>query len=315
MKKQIYLSLTIVLLSISAISQVQLTQYFMENTPYNPAFTGSQEAICTNLFGRQQWMGMQDTEGNNLSPTSVIFNIHSPIYSIQSGLGMNIIYDKVGFEKNMGVKLNYAYHKTFDNEAQSLGIGIGVSFLNKTVDFSNYNLEQPADPLLQSQQSESGMITDFDLGIQYTNKKKMYIGISGVNLLQTSTEIGNVQYSQSRQLYATAGYYIKVIEKRRQSLYVIPSVLIKSNFVNMQIDISARAEYNNLMAGLSYRYQDAVAVLAGVNLKGFQFGISYDVTTGSLSKASNGSAEIFVGYCIPVHPKVKLSSLYNTRYL
>lgn len=85
---------------------------------------------------------------------------------------------------------------------------------------------------------------------------------------------------------------------------------------NMQIDINTRIEYNNAFwAGLSWRYQDAAALMAGVNLKGLRIGASYDLTTGNLSNVSNGSIELFLGYCYIIRPKVKLNRLYNTRYL
>ena len=315
MKKILFLSISIFLFASPVFNQVQLTQYFMDGTYYNPAVSGSQDAICGSLFARQQWMGMTDTQGNKLSPLSMVFNLHAPTYSISSGIGLNVVYDNPERENNLGIRLNYAYHKSFQNESKLLSFGIGISMLNKTINYDQFNLEQPGDPLLQYQQPETGKMMDIDLGIHYRQNKKIYAGISMSNILGSTTDIGNVQYGQSRFLYATAGYYIKIIEKRKQQLYVIPSLLIKSNLVNMQIDISARAEYNNLMAGLSYRYQDALAVMAGVNLKGFRLGLSYDLTTGSLSEVSNGSPEIFVAYCYKIAPKVKLSSLYNTRYL
>jgi len=93
-------------------------------------------------------------------------------------------------------------------------------------------------------------------------------------------------------------------------------MLVKSDLINAQFEFNTRMEYNNLYwAGVSYRYQDAVAVLAGVNFNGFRIGASYDLTTSYLSKVSNGSIEVFLGYCYPIRPKVKLNSLFNTRYL
>jgi hypothetical protein len=83
----------------------------------------------------------------------------------------------------------------------------------------------------------------------------------------------------------------------------------------MQIDFNTRAEYKKMMAGISYRYQDAVAFMAGLNHMGFRVGVSYDLTLGNLRKVSNGSVEVFLGYCYTIRPKVKMSSLYNTRYL
>jgi type IX secretion system PorP/SprF family membrane protein len=316
MKRILLLTISLSLLVIPAIGQVQLTQYFLDGTLYNPAFVGSQEAICVNSFGRQQWVGFSDAENNYVSPLTGVINFNAPVYSMNSGFGVNVVYDQAGFEQNVMAKLNYAYRIPFKNERKSLGIGIGVSILNKAVDFTRIILEQPGDPLLIINQKERGSFTDVDFGIHYQDINKFYIGVSGTNLLALPTEIGNVKFGRQRTLYLTSGYYIKLSESRRKAMYLIPSVLIKSDLVNVQCDISARIEYNKqYWAGVSYRYQDAVAVMVGINLDGFRIGASYDVITSYISKSSYGSAEIFVGYCIPTTPKVKLNNLYNTRYL
>jgi len=316
MKRILLLTISLSLLVIPVISQVQLTQYFLDGTLYNPAFVGSQEAICINGFGRQQWMGFSDAENNYVSPLTGVINFNAPVYSMNSGFGVNVVYDQAGFEQNILAKLNYAYRIPFKNERRSLSIGIGVSMLNKTVDFTRIILEQPDDPLLIINQKESGSFTDVDFGIHYQDINKFYIGVSGTNLLALPTEIGNVEYGRQRTVYLTSGYYIKLNKDKRKVLYLIPSLFVKSDLSNVQCDISARIEYNNqYWAGLSYRYQDAVAVMAGINLNGLRIGASYDIVTSYMSKSSYGSGEIFVGFCIPTTPKVKLNNLYNTRYL
>lgn len=181
---------------------------------------------------------------------------------------------------------------------------------------------------MKTRQKDSGIIPDIDFGVQYQEMKKIYVGLSGTNLLESSADIGNVRSGPKRNLYLTAGYYINLMERHKRSLYIIPSLLVKSNLSNVQFDLSARVEYNDLLwAGVSYRYQDAVAVLAGVNIKGFHIGASYDFTTSYLKEVSNGSIELFLGYCYTLKPqekqgktyntspKVKYNSLYNTRYL
>jgi type IX secretion system PorP/SprF family membrane protein len=316
MKKVVLLSISILWFIYQASSQVQLSQYFLDGTLYNPAFAGSQEAFCVNMFGRQQWMGLTDTNGNNVSPQSAVLSIHAPIFSINSGLGMNVIYDKAGFQTNLGVKINYNYRFTLKDEKKSFAVGLAGSILSKSIDFSQMTPEVPGDPLLTSTQNESGIIPDLGFGIQYQQLKKFYFGISGINLMESSANIGNIKFFQKRYLYATTGYYLNLAAKGNKSLYLIPSVLVKSDLNNMQIDINSRIEYNNVYwAGVSWRYQDAAAIMAGVNLKGLRIGASYDLTIGNLSKVSGGSVEFFVGYCYTIQPKVKLNSLYNTRYL
>jgi hypothetical protein len=55
-----------------------------------------------------------------------------------------------------------------NNEKSKLGLGIGVSLLNKTIAFDQINLEDPNDRLLNINVPTSGTTPDFDFGI-YTN--------------------------------------------------------------------------------------------------------------------------------------------------
>jgi len=315
MKKSRFLLILLTIVSISAFSQVQLTQYMLDGSVYNPAFVGSEKAICGNLFGRQQWMGFEDSAGNNVSPRSFIFNLQSPIYSINSGVGINVISDRLGYEQNFGVKINYAYRFTLGDN-HHFGAGLALSFLNKSIDFSQLVVEDPEDPLLKFNDKESATFFDLDLGIHYRFADKAYAGISATNLLQSSREIGNVRYHQKTNIYLTGGYYFELTEMDYKKLYLIPSLLLKTNFASTQLDVNLMVNYNKqYWAGVSYRLQDAVAVMAGANWKGFKLGASYDITTSKLANVSSGSLEVFVGYCYPIKPKIKPKSLYNTRYL
>lgn len=322
MKKIYLLSLLVVSCMLPALSQVQLTQYFLDGTLYNPSFAGVTDSIFINAIGRLQWIGLKDANSHNISPLSVVANFSTPLNGINSGIGLNVIYNEVGFETGIQGKINYNYGFKFKNKLKRLRIGVAVSFMSKSVDYSQLVPENETDPLLKIKSKESGLIPDFDLGLLYNHTKKWYVGASGTNLLESSTNIGNVTYSQDRTLYLTAGVYIRLSPKKSKPLYLVPSLLVKSNLENVQFDVNARVEYNDLFwAGLSYRYQDAVTAMAGIEAGGFMLGLSYDYTIGSLSGASNGSAEVFLGYRF--HPdqknkkirEVKLNSLYNTRYL
>ena len=315
MKKLVLITISLFIIS-QAFSQTQLTQYFLDGLIYNPAYAGSRDALSTSVFGRQQWLGFEDAANNKVTPFSVAFNMHAPLYSINSGIGVNVVYDKLGFEKNIGLKLNYAYKFLVNNEKGKLGVGLGISLLNKTIDFSQLNLvDSVHDPLLRVNKSVSAMAPNVDLGLYYQYESTFDIGLSGTNLLESPVKIGNVIYTQKRNLYLSSSYRITLIDSR-EPLCLIPSVLVKSNFINAQVDLNARVEYNNfLWGGISYRYQDAVALLAGVNLNGFRIGASYDITTGSLSGASKGSVEVFVGYDIKINPGVRSTNNFNTRYL
>ena len=243
-----------------------------------------------------------------------IFYIHAPLDSIHSGIGINTFYDRAGFEESIGLKINYSYFLNLKNKNNKLGLGIGVSLMDKSIDFSRAVLVQPNDPLIPYGVSESGLIPDIDLGAIYQSNKQYYLGLSVTNLLQSKVEIGNISYRQKRYLYTTGGYSYKMLDDGHKKIELIPTFLLKSNLVNLQAEANARVEVNNLYwAGISLRYQDAIAAVAGINYKGFRLGASYDLTVGNLTGASKGSLEFFVGFCQPLE---KIKTLhFNTRYL
>jgi len=76
------------------------------------------------------------------------------------------------------------------------------------------------------------------------------------------------------------------------------STLFKSDFISWQLDLSSRLEYDKkYWGGLSYRFQDAVVVFAGLNLSnGLSIGYSYDLPTSALITTTSGSHEICLSY-------------------
>lgn len=78
---------------------------------------------------------------------------------------------------------------------------------------------------------------------------------------------------------------------------VIPSLIVRSDFTFTDFEITGRLRYNKLFtAGLGYRYNDAVSLMLGAEIKGIFIGYSYDYHTSDISKASSGSHEIVAGY-------------------
>lgn len=72
---------------------------------------------------------------------------------------------------------------------------------------------------------------------------------------------------------------------------------MKSDFTFTTGEITARVRYNKfLTAGVGYRINDAVSLILGAEFKNFFLGYSYDYATSAISRASNGSHEIWGGY-------------------
>jgi hypothetical protein len=83
-----------------------------------------------------------------------------------------------------------------------------------------------------------------------------------------------------------------------------------------QFNLSGLVEYNKkIWGGLEYRFQDAVAILAGVNFKSFRLGISYDISTSAFTKYNSGSLEVMLNYCFKLKTEKFRKSYKNTRFL
>ena len=73
------------------------------------------------MIVRQQWVGFTDPDGNKVNPQTYLFSIDSPMLRYY-GVGLTIVQDQLGFEKNLDVKLSGSRRWNIGNG--KLGIGI-----------------------------------------------------------------------------------------------------------------------------------------------------------------------------------------------
>jgi type IX secretion system PorP/SprF family membrane protein len=294
--------------------EAQFSHNMFNNMAINPGYAGSNDALCATLLARQQWVGFKDPQDNKGWPKTYLLSIDAPVNPIYGGLGLTIMQDQLGFEKNIGVKISYAYRISAGNG--KLGIGAQIGFLNKKIDFSKFIAIDPSDPLLMSTGKEGDMAMDFALGLFYKIPNKLYFGISSTQLRQADLNLksGLATPQLARHYYVSAGYYYPI--PGSPSLELDPSILIKSDFTSTQFDINALLKYNNqFWGGVSYRATDAIVVLVGMNWRSFHIGYSYDITTSAIKNYSGGSHEIMIGYCLKLVHEFKPESYKNPRFL
>jgi len=314
LKKTIYCIL-IITLAMTAVGPVnaQQEQHNVHNMfnqlSYNPAFAGSVGAICATGLVRQQWIGFEG------APQTYSINIHSPINILHGGVGASIYQDQLGPQKEIGVKLMYAYRT--DLGMGNLGIGASVGFLNGTIDFGQFidgeTVRDPGDELLQGQDEESDMLLDFGFGLHYVVPEKFYVAISSTRLSEQRSE--TLHYSTKRHYYFNAGYEFSF--PNNPSFVIEPSILIKSDAVKTQFDIAGLLKYNNkVWGGVSYsaiRNMDPLSVLVGLKIKDVRVGYGYTIPTSKIG--SSGSHEIMIGYCFKLNFDKGRRSYKNTRFL
>lgn len=315
----------------NAQQDAQFSQYMFINNAYNPGATGIKGMHCIDFIGRQQWLGF---EGR---PETGMLSYNGPIPKMDNmGMGIVMMYDKIGFERNMAVKLNGAYHLNIGSNGGKLGLGLDLGILQRSMNGIPKAVD-PTDPSVAIN-GESDMGFDLGFGAFYYKPNKLYFGISGQKLLPQKLTFGVAEPKIRQHAYITAGYNHEI----EGTLFELrPSTLVKTDLTSTQMDINLSAVYNKtIWLGASYRVQDAVVANVGYNWnrpagkngrvpQPIKFGIAYDFTTQGLrnrgtftewgadgnsveendNNRSVGSVELYIGYCI-IPPPVPDFDIY-----
>lgn len=305
--KFFYLLLTSSLISLVSLAQQdpQFSQNMFSRLSINPAYAGSNGAICATLIGRNQWVGFEG------APKTGILSLDAPVSLLHGGLGLNLGYDELGFEQTMSFRLAYAYR--LEMPSGNLGIGIDAGIMQKSIE-GNFIYNDLGDPSIPASGSGiSATAPDFSLGVYYNNDN-LFVGFSSTHLSEGDLKYGTVQSAISRHYYIMAGYSYDLTS----SLTLKPSTLIKTDAASTQFDLNINALYNNqFWGGLSYRMSDAIVAMVGLNITdNLKFGYAYDITTSALKKHSSNTHEIMLSYCFNVKTSPKQPTIHgNTRDL
>ncbi|MDD4993445.1 MAG: type IX secretion system membrane protein PorP/SprF [Paludibacter sp.] len=298
--RKVVLSVLLSLLCIGfAFSQldVQLSQYMFHTSEFNPAAIGEGNLIQITGQHRIQWVGIPN------APQTTVFSINSPlkIGTGTSGIGFKFMNDKAGLFTNQTAHLQYAFKKKLGEGMLSVGADLGFvsigfhgdSITAHKISIGEYHNDLTSD-LQIPQLYVSGMSFDMNVGVFYSTPK-FYAGVSYLHVNGPKVDWNEMQFKQVGALFATGGYSYTMEDPK----YVVkPSMLFKTDFTTLQLDLSTRVEFNNkYWGGLSYRWGDAVVFLAGINLAGgLGVGYSYDLPVSKIILGSSGSHEILLTY-------------------
>lgn len=320
MLKKITAFLLVTLSAVSFLHAQQeplFSQYMFQKFYINPGYAGTKDAICAMGLYRQQWVGFKDAEGNDVAPETYTVNIDAPLKVLRGGVGISVTNDKLGFEQGINLRIGYSYH--LETATGTLGLGLMVGFLDKRIDFSNFKPVED-DPLLGQLGGESDMLIDFGFGAYYQSPGQFYVGFSSSQLIESKsqplveTQNATLRMQLRRHYYLMGGYTFAL--PSNPAFEIEPSALFRTDFGSFQVDLTGILKYNDrFWGGISYRYQDAVAVIIGAQYKNIHIGYSYDVPTSSLSFKSGGSHEIMAGYCFKLEVEKLRQSYRNTRFL
>ena len=269
------------------------SQYMHIKHFYNPAAIGEQELMKMMVAQRLDWIGIKN------APKTTLFTVNTPfkIGKTHHAAGIQFINDIFGVFANQQINAQYAYKFKFDYGTLSIGANIGVLNLIcygdsiKMVESDYHTENDPAIP----QGTQSGIGFDLSAGIYFSNAT-WFAGVSILHAPSANIKLGDKYDFQINQaMTAVGGYNIKLTNP---DFELKPSVLLYTDFISWQTQISLLLDYKNkFWGGLGYSIQDAISFSFGMEvIDGLQFGYCFDLPTSSMIRATHGSHELFLSY-------------------
>ena len=324
MKQLLTFACIFVLCSVNAQQVPQFSQYLRNQYLVNPAAAGVYDFVDVTVGGRMQWLGFADAPKTSYlyisSPLSRTSRArYNPGIRISSGpvrnpeirtgkfkhtLGGQVLADQYGAFRQLRAAVTYAIHVPLSrNYNLSFGTNLGLSnrtFLSDKAQTLNMLTSTGSDNTYDNFVANSGAQNTMDLGAGiYLYSKKMFVGISADQLTKDFVKFGNVQttFDPSMHFQATAG--VKIPISREVSL--MPAILAKyTQGAPISFEGSLMLEYKEwLWMGASFRNQDALVAMAGLNIsERFKFGYSYDFNLSKVRNFSAGGHELVLGLMI-----------------
>ncbi|MCU4156478.1 type IX secretion system membrane protein PorP/SprF [Carboxylicivirga sp. A043] len=302
----------------------QFSQNMFNQLTVNPGYAGTSEMMNITLGNRQQWMGGFKDKINetSMAPSTTVFGVDTEINLLgwNSGVGFSIMNDEIGAFTTLYMSAIYA--KRWETDYGKLGVGLSLGLINQGINGSLlYTLPDDNDDLLGKKSHDRETFTEeqgmaFDVGFgAFLEHKEYYLGISVAHLNQPKPKFKDTYASYlNRTVFITGGYRIQM---KKRPIVLVPSVFLKTNMSSYQIDWNINGILKDkYWGGLTYRMQDAIVLLGGVELNnGLRIGYSYDISISELSGARSGSHEIMLGYRFDLSLEKRKKQYKSVRYL
>lgn len=295
MKKIVALSIFAMISSFTFAQQVSLNSHYMLNDfVLNPAFAGAhKDVVPLTLTVRKQWTGF------NGAPITQQFSANADI-GANFGLGLHFFNDLTGPTRRTGFNLATSYKIPLDySRRHSIRFGLSFILFEHVFDRNKLTYEMPYDNTIDQIYNQN-IIPDANFGMLYMRDSTIYGGFSVWNLIQSRADITHVSSTYNNNInrlyYLYGGYNYSI----NPDVMLKPSMLLQfQGNAPASFDVNVITKYKNMYwGGISYRYQDAVVIILGIDWNKFTFAYSYDITTSDIRKYSGGSHEFTFGYAL-----------------
>lgn len=268
-----------------------LTQYRSNQTVLNPGFCGTKRLIDIRLNYRNQWTGYDG------APKTYILSLNSRFWKGRLGAGGFIFKDDIGPFRNFISSLTAAYHLKFPDS--ELSFGVQGNYMSEKFIGTDVTLRNQQDRAINQYATDKAGTFEASFGAVFFNDR-FHLGLAANNVagsnivyykgdsLKRRGVLTNVPHYNISAGYNWADNPDFIFENTVLAVYV-PSIPFSFDYT-LRIHMKKQ-----LLAGLSFRFNDAIALQLGYTIKDqIQISYSYDFVTSPLRKYQKGSHEIMI---------------------
>lgn len=263
-------------------------QYLNNPLMINPAYTGINNDLNMSVTYRKQWAGFDG------SPSTINASAHTSLPNNKMGLGLLIVQDKIGANKNTEVHATYAYKLSLGHTYLSFGLQGGFISFKGNEGLNPYDSNDPAFTTSQNVTKPS-----FGAGI-ILKSERYFFGLSAPRLLNENATTGITQTNlYSQHFYAMMSYLFYVSEQVRFK----PSVLVRGvKGAPLSVDYNASFVFEQrYTVGLYTRNLNAYGFLTQLKFgKGYRFGYTFEVPGNNSVGTRFTTHEVTLGLNIAV---------------
>ncbi len=298
---------------------------------------------------RDQWRSIGNSNPYTTPFASVEVNIKGGLLTENDWLagGLSFVSDRSGslsFKQQM-TGLNLGYHYGLDKDYNNV-LSVGLTYGSGAQGFNTNDIRLPLSLIggpaelfpADDQGNVNTSFSDYSLGFSYKsilNKQGdlFRIGLTAAHITSPNISLVTVQSNPNpdpgnpnpptnpnnnrrvgfgKRLTMTGEASFLTTEKLR----INPAFIYQAKSSSSEFAIQGIADYlmdvdngTILSAGLGYRLGDAFELIAGIQLGDIKVGISYDVTTSTLSDAGGGAFELSVGYIGRIYKEPNVKSV------
>lgn len=320
MQKKIFI-LTLFFTALYVCTRAQdlhFSQFFNSPLTTNPANTGFIPNADYRLGAhfRNQYSNIMSAPYKTISAFGDFQVLRNRLENGWLGLGGLVLSDVAGAGSLRSTKVygSLAYHQML-GYSSLLSAGFNLGWANKRVDQTNLKYPDQFDGKFFDKSLPTSVVLENN-SVSYFD---MQVGM-------------NYAYFPREDIYINAGYSIHHVNKPRETFFkddtqggiipmrhigflnailkVAPNVIINPNIyfttqakatelvggLNANFNLGESGGDKQFIAGIYYRYQDAVVPMIGFQLNNVRFTFSYDATTSSMKNFNNyrGASEFNV---------------------